>query len=123
MNQREPLKTAADQRRSIRYACILDATCEGQTKHLGMGWVARVVNISTGGLAMHMGERFPMGTILTVALHGQEQAQVAARVRVVYCSEQEDGTWGVGAAFLTPLSELELDRLLPPSDVTLPLGR
>ena len=113
MNKR-PSITTADQRQSIRYACILDATCEGKTRHFGIGWVARVVNISTGGLGMHLGEKFAAGTILTVVIHGPGEAQVAGKVRVIHCSEQADGTWSVGAAFLAPLSEVELDRLLSP---------
>jgi hypothetical protein len=103
---------ATDRRQAIRYACILEAVGEGQTRRFGDGWVARVLNISTSGIGMHLGERFADDTVLTLALHGASHTLKPVRVRVAHSTEKPDGTWYIGAAFEKPLTEAELDQLL-----------
>lgn len=110
--RQQSLASAIDRRKAIRYACILEATWHGETFRLGEGWVARVLNISTGGIGLHLGEDFKVGTLLTLGLHGQVHTLEPVRVRVVHHSQKDDGTWILGGAFLKPLSEDELKRLL-----------
>lgn len=104
-----------ERRTAVRYICKLKAACtHGVTAEFKPSKLARVNDISIGGLGLHLGERFEAGTQLTVRLHTRsgEPASALKEVRVAHASEQADGTWLLGVAFLQALSEAELQVLL-----------
>jgi hypothetical protein len=103
----------SDRRKSTRYACILEAAWqEGERVRYRPGWPARVMNISTDGIALHSGENFPPGTVLIIGLQGHTSKEHRVQVRVVHSSPQPNATWLIGGAFVTPLDLEELDKLL-----------
>lgn len=112
MNQLENQVTLADRRGAIRHACVINATANEQMMHIGPGWLAKVIDISTTGVGLRLGEGFPTDSVLTLDLHGQNQSLEAVSVRVVRCLEEPAGTWFLGGAFVSPLEEEQLERLL-----------
>lgn len=114
MQSGDSLQSTADRRQACRHSSILKASrVGGDVKRFTPAWLARVMDISTGGLALHLGEPFEAGTILTIALHnasGQRVQKLAVEVR--HAAEQPNGTWILGVAFIEPLSEAQLAALL-----------
>jgi len=110
----ETLQVTADRRQANRHSSILKASrVGGEIKRFKPAWLARVMDISTGGLALHLGESFEVGTVLTIGLHdagGQRVQKVDVIVR--HAAEQPNGTWILGVAFRQPLSAQELADLL-----------
>ncbi|GIW79158.1 MAG: hypothetical protein KatS3mg105_0965 [Gemmatales bacterium] len=105
----------SERRQSIRYARILKVVREtGEAVKLGSGWLGKVVNISAGGAAIHLGDRFEPGNLLTISIKNPAtKSMLGPRdVKVVYCTEEKNGTWMMGTQFVTPLSEVELDSML-----------
>jgi hypothetical protein len=115
MSDLESMSTPpVEKRRSVRYACVLEATLAGgETTRFWPGWPARVLDISQHGVGMHVGEECAEGTILSVKLYyGDGQSCEPLPVEIVRSSRQPNGTWIVGAAFLQPISEEQLKLLL-----------
>jgi hypothetical protein len=104
--------SGSERRKAPRYACILEARVAGTMIPVGDGWVARVTDISISGVGLHFGQNLPPGAELTLQLHSKEVALPAVQARVVHCTEQSNGSWIMGAAFLTPLADEDLQRLL-----------
>jgi hypothetical protein len=108
-------RCTVERRTAVRYICKLKAACiQGVTAEFHPSKLARVNDISTGGLGLHLGESFVAGTQLTVRLHtlSGEPVSELKEVRVAHASEQPDGTWVLGVAFLQPLGEAEVQALL-----------
>lgn len=103
-----------DQRRSPRYSCILEARlAETPPVQFKPAWPIRVLNISTGGIGLHCGERFDVGTVLTLGLHSSSNKSLAPiQVRVVHVTEKANGTYELGAAFLQEISAQAVQDLL-----------
>jgi hypothetical protein len=114
MSEPQANVTAIEKRRSTRYACVLDATVQGGARtHFWPGWPVRVLDISRHGLAMHVGEECPAGTVLTVKLYYADRKSLSPMpVRIVRATREPNGTWIVGAEFVEPLSEEQLQPLL-----------
>jgi len=103
----------SERRSALRYACVLEASWqEGRHVRYRPGWPARVMNISTGGIALHSGEFFPVGTVLTIGLHSRTITLEPRKVKVIHTGPHPSHTWLLGTAFLDPLSEQELTQLL-----------
>jgi hypothetical protein len=111
----EPDQSTLERRTAVRYICKLKAACvQGVTAQFKPSKLARVNDISTGGLGLHLGEPFAVGGQLTVRLHARTSEPLTAlmEVRVAHASEQIDGTWFLGVAFIEPLSEAAVQALL-----------
>lgn len=109
------VKAAADRRGAIRLVRIIQAfLLDHTTQKFGPGWLARILNISPLGIGIHLGDKFPPGTILTLGLRNPrtERSLAPKQVRVVRCEEQPNGTWVAGTEFLSPLSDAELNLIL-----------
>jgi hypothetical protein len=106
--------SGVDRRRESRYSCILKASrVGGETIAFQPAWFARVLNVSKGGIALHLGEPFGTDTVLTIRLHTHAGVfSPPLEVRVLHLSRQGNGTWFLGASFTTPLTERELELLL-----------
>jgi hypothetical protein len=107
-----------ERRRAVRYAFILTAIdVSGQktafVPAITPGWPIRITNISSHGIGLHAGDRLDEGTLLTIKFYGRNGRPSATRqVRVVHATQQADGTWIAGAAFIEPIAESELQRML-----------
>src|SRR5579862_8179615 len=96
----------SDRRKAVRYACILEAAWqEGERVRYRPGWPARVMNISTDGIALHSGENFKPGTVLTIGLQGHTSKHSRVEVRIVHSSPQPNETWLLGGEFVMPLDK------------------
>lgn len=110
---------AQHQRRSYRYARILDASLLGAVSQL-----VKVVNISTCGVGLHHYAPIEVNTLLTIQVYFDGQAVAMRQARVVRSTEQENGTWFLGAALAEPFTESEFRNLLatdtfaPPSEAS-----
>jgi hypothetical protein len=104
----------AEKRQSVRYSCILDASCRSNDAvEYAPNSPAVVLNISTGGVCLMLNERFEPGTLLTIGLQSTAQSFLPPlEVRVVHVVQQANGDWIMGGAFVRPLSEGELQDLL-----------
>lgn len=105
----------SERRTTSRQVCKLKAArVGGETVVFKPSRLARIVNISTGGVALHSGEPFPLGAVLSIRLHAASGAALSPilEVRIVRATPQPNGTWIMGAAFANPLSDAELDAWL-----------
>jgi hypothetical protein len=113
--EEQPDQSTMERRTAVRYICKLKAACiQGATGQFKPLKFARVNDISAGGLGLHLSEQFAVGTQLTVRLHARTGDPLSAlmEVRVAHASEQIDGTWFLGVAFIEPLSEAAVHALL-----------
>lgn len=104
-----------ERRTTSRQVCKLKAARVGsETVVFKPSRLTRVVDISTGGVALHSGEAFPLGTVLSIRLHAASGAALSPilEVRIVRATQQPNGTWHLGAAFVNALSDTELDAWL-----------
>jgi hypothetical protein len=75
------------------------------------GWLGKLWNISAGGLALVVNQRFEPGTVLAIEL-GVNRAVGSIVARVVHTTVSTGGRWIIGCQFLQPLSEEDLHTLL-----------
>jgi c-di-GMP-binding flagellar brake protein YcgR len=102
-------------RRYVRFPCKLRAARAGEnTETIVPTRLARVLNISRGGIGLHIGERIEVGALLTLQLYTSLTQPVSSsmEIRVLHASRQADGTWLLGAEFTTQLTETELKHYL-----------
>src|SRR6202023_2585753 len=72
-------------------------------------WPARVVDISTGGIALVLDRRFEKGAMLSVRLACSDEENTRTLfLRVVHIAQHVDGSWCLGCAFASELAEEEL---------------
>jgi hypothetical protein len=101
------LKPMDECRRSCRFACVLPGSLEGAPTDLPM--LAKVVNLSTVGIGIHVSEPIQPDTELSLTLYLRNGEIVTPlHVRVVHATRQFNGTWIMGAAFDAPLADAEL---------------
>ena len=114
-NDADPMTAVVERRKAFRYSCILQAARGGEAAlPFKPTRLARVLNLSTGGIALHSGEPYEVGTLLAIQLHAPTGEPISSvlDVRVVRADEQANSTWVLGAAFASELSEIELETLL-----------
>jgi c-di-GMP-binding flagellar brake protein YcgR len=106
--------TGHEQRRSVRYSCVLDASCwTSDAVEFNTSVSAVVLNISRGGMALLIGQHFEPGTILTVGLDSTTQDFLPPlKARVVHAQQRPNGDWVLGCAFVRPLTDEDLQALL-----------
>jgi hypothetical protein len=107
----------SERRQAVRYACILAAVdVSGQLAFMPAlmpGWPVRVLNISRSGVGIHAGDQLDEGTLLTIRLYDRTGKPSAPhQVRIIHATQQADGTWMAGAAFIEPIGDEELQLLL-----------
>lgn len=105
----------AEGRAAYRYCCTLKAARAGdELIAFQPAKFTRVLDISTGGIAVHAAESFEVGVTLTIRLRTFTGKRIGPlmEVCVVHASEQSNGTWVLGMAFAEKLSEAELQSLL-----------
>jgi hypothetical protein len=101
-----------------RHNCGLETSCQPPTVwgDKDLKWNARIEDISLGGLSLVLRRRFEPGAGLALELPATATQPVSTvLVRVVHVKQQA-GSWLLGCAFVSRLSEEELKTLLPSSD-------
>jgi hypothetical protein len=103
----------AERRAWVRFPCDLESACHPLAGTQSLQWPGKVCNLSRGGIALALGRRFEVGTVLAIDVQGK-LAETGANVlaRVVHVKVQSDGSWLLGCAFTKPLSEDDLQKLL-----------
>jgi len=105
--------SGSERRASPRFACTLETSCrllgprKDQTK-------ARVLDVSTGGVALWLNRWYDSGTFLAVDLPG-EKGDLDVHpsvVKIQYAVPQGGNWWMVGAAFARNRRQEEIKALL-----------
>jgi hypothetical protein len=113
--EQETVPTGLERRVWIRYGSDLEALCRAPAVRQESGWMARVKDVSRGGLALLSRHRFRPGTPLLIEVrdHSGDMRLLAAKV-VHARSANDDGQpgWLMGCSFGLMLSETELQALL-----------
>jgi hypothetical protein len=103
----------SERRQATRYPCQLDLSFFMTANLEGEPRLARVRNISVGGISLLVNGPVEAGTILTVHLENdRHNFSRLIRLRVIYCLERPDGEWILGGSFLQRLTGEELRALL-----------
>jgi hypothetical protein len=110
-----PSSLAVERRAWVRYGSDLTVACQTTGGLRDVGWIARVRDISAGGIGLLLRHRFRPGTPLLIELRtarGQFRRTVAARV-VHATAVVVDGvsSWLLGCAFAEPLGDQEMEAL------------
>jgi hypothetical protein len=110
-----PRRTYVNCRVYERFPCDLPTACQpvatrNDKDHV---WAATMRDISAGGVGLILPRRFEPGMGLQIELGGAGSgAGKTLLARVVYVRHLPDGNWVLGCAFISPLSENELEELL-----------
>jgi serine/threonine protein kinase len=99
-----------ERRQSVRFAIQLNSSCQPLAG--AQWWDATITDASIHGLCLQLGRRLEPKTILQVALISEPDSNPNVLVQTRWVRQQTDRTWLIGCAFVTPLSEADLERLL-----------
>lgn len=105
----------------LRSPCQIPAKCNlpsaGGNKEIV--WPGTIQDISQGGVALILKRRFERGTGLLIELPGASPDSVTnVLARVVRVKSHKDGLWLLGCAFVSHLSEEELESTLTASPLS-----
>src|SRR5437660_7179527 len=102
-----------DERRVwIRYPSKAEATCQPAHPSDGDPLVARVRNISRGGINLVVKRWFEPGMLLSVQLPGEtDQNGATILAYIVRATAKAGGEWVLGCTFATELSDADLKSL------------
>jgi hypothetical protein len=109
------ISMATERRQRFRYCCKLKAARSGaKITAFKPSRLARVVNLSCGGIALHMGESFAVGTFLTIRLYDAADQPISPEmeIQVAHRSLEPNNTWIMGGAFTKELTDAELQAYL-----------
>jgi hypothetical protein len=104
-----------DRRGAQRFPADLDAFCQPPPGHVNdPNWfLARVVNVSAGGVGLIASRGFAAQTYLAIELKNESKSYFQViPARVVHVTRHTDGTYLIGCAFQTELNEEELNALV-----------
>jgi hypothetical protein len=110
-------ESGSERRAFVRHSTAMEAFCEPIAGEIAaepeMGWAAKVLNISAGGVALVLQRRFEPGTPLVIELSSNAETQGRTLfASVVHVRSQPRGKWLVGCTFTSPLSDDELETIL-----------
>jgi len=98
-----------------RFSCDVAAACQPPSawKSGGRDWPARIRDLSTGGLCLVLGRRFEPGAGLAIEVPAADEGSSSTLLaRVVHVRADGPGSWALGCAFVSPLSDEELQGLV-----------
>ena len=103
-----------ESRDAERHPCELPTTCQppmgwGTTKE---PWPAIIRGISTAGLNLALERRFERGTGLAIELPAEDGTTSTVLARVIQIQAEQAGGWVLGCAFVSQLSDEEVQSLL-----------
>jgi hypothetical protein len=102
-----------ERRGAPRHSCDVPASWREWGTRGSSSWVARIHNISATGIGLTTTYRVKPGSVLVI--HLQDKNHNLSRplpVRVMHATQQADGTWLLGCAFVRRVSEEDLQSLL-----------
>lgn len=109
---------AIDRRAHIRYAPAPETTCQLTAGGNNSVWWASVVDISTGGVGLLVSRRFEPGTLLAIGVENKNREFSHMLVaRVIHVRKESASRFTIGAKFISPLGDDELQTLLDDSPV------
>ena len=98
-----------------RFPCGLQTTCQpiaARGDH-ELSWSAHIRDLSQGGVGVVLKRRFERGAGLAIEIPESDSSSATTLLgRVVHTTSLPGGIWLHGCAFVSPLSEDELNRLL-----------
>jgi hypothetical protein len=108
--------TVEERRAWVRYACDFPTSCQPIAAERTVGWAARVLNLSSGGLNLVANRRFESGTLLQIVIeHVRNPAPTTLLARVVHVRRKDKVLWSIGCAFARILTDEEVQALLESS--------
>ena len=101
---------ATEERRAwLRYVCDLVTLCRPTYAPNSEPLMARVRNISCGGIQLLVDQPFESGAILSIELPGPAGEPISTLLAcVIYAMPQGGGDWAVGCSFVRELSDEDL---------------
>jgi PilZ domain len=106
--------TGIERRVWIRYGSDLEAVCRAPTLRQESGWMARVTDVSRGGVGLVSRHRFRAGTPLLIEVRDHSGDMRLLAAKVVHARPIDDNGhpgWLMGCVFGLMLSETELQAL------------
>ena len=115
--QESPIKASSRIERRVwpRYACDMPAECQpvAARANSDVSWPTKIRNISVGGVGLVLDRRFERGTGLAIAWQAKgAESSGPFLARVAHATTHPDGLWLLGCAFLSKLSNEELQDFL-----------
>ncbi|GIW78236.1 MAG: hypothetical protein KatS3mg105_0043 [Gemmatales bacterium] len=107
-----------ERRAWVRYPCDLDSFCQPTIGSDDMRWVARIADISRGGIRLIVERRFEPRTILKVEPECASEDAPASMLAYVVHVTVAGNRWALGCRLAKELSEKELQALLTPRSAT-----
>ena len=105
LNQNQESTSDADRRRWIRHPSNLQAICWSVGSEIPVTWLARVRDISGGGLGLIAPAKLPLGAVLNLQLVAPNLVdQKTLKAEVMFMSQNSRDEWILGCEFLTPLT-------------------
>jgi hypothetical protein len=105
--------SAIDRRAHVRYAPAPDTTCQLTAGGNNSIWWASVMDISTGGVGLIVSRRFEPGTLLAIGVENKNREFSHMLVaRVIHVRKESASRYILGAKFISPLGDDELQVLL-----------
>jgi PilZ domain len=105
LSQNQESTAAADRRRWTRHPSNLQAVCWSAGSENPGTWLARVRDISGGGLGLIAPRKLPLGAVLHLQLVAPHLAdQKPLKAEVMFMSQNSQDEWILGCEFLTPLT-------------------
>lgn len=111
--------SAIERRAHVRYAPAPETVCQLTAGGNCNVWWASVLDISASGIGLTVARRFEPGTLLAIGVENRAREFSHMLVaRVVHVRKDTAGRYLIGAKFINPLGEGELQALLQdqPSD-------
>jgi PilZ domain-containing protein len=104
---------SADGRAWVRTCCALDASVRAGASDNGARWLARVINISLGGIGLLSSRSAEKGQLLHLTLPSAQNGTTLKLIaRVVQKGIPVDKEWPLGCEFLQQLTSEEIHTLL-----------
>lgn len=103
-----------ERRATVRHPCDLEAFCRpSSARQAEFSFMARVRNLSAGGVGFILSNRFDPGTVLLMEFQiSDARAPRLLPLRVVHARQLPYGGWFLGGSFPQQLAEAEVQALL-----------
>jgi hypothetical protein len=110
--QPEPAQPLEPERAWVRLPCDALTTCYPVGPDHAAIRKVRIVNVSPGGVALLMRRHLQPGTLLTIRVPNGKGSKHRVLARVAHTTPRRNGKVLLGCAFLTDLSDQELQAFL-----------
>jgi PilZ domain len=112
-----PKRPEGHRRATDRYRCALASAGKLFFPATGETLAAWLTNLSVTGVGLNLPRALEIGLELVIQVRVEEGGElVKLAARVVHATREVDGTWRIGCAFTTALSEDVLEALLWPGN-------